>query len=179
METLRLKEMRDSVSLGFLYLQLSNVCFFVWILQFYIAILGTLVLGFCLNGLPTWAPVWASLMAQMPTSSNPQWGTNEKGSGIMIVSSFINIHFVSLPLCTVLYVDIIPPHIICYTPISHAYASLSFVYYSMCYLSILYLSITYILLHVLISLLYLLLACLLLWYTLFLHDKGSQNKCQC
>ena len=35
-------------------------------------------------------------------SPNPQWGTNEKGSRITIVSSFVNIHFVSLPLCTVL-----------------------------------------------------------------------------
>ena len=110
-------------------------------------------------------------------SPNPQWGTNEKGSRIMIVPSFVNIHFVSLPLCTVLYVDIVPPHIICYTPISHAHASLSFVYYSMCYLFILYFSIVYlfilyliclylsitcILLHVLISLYYLLLVCLLL-----------------
>jgi hypothetical protein len=100
-------------------------------------------------------------------SPNPQKGTNEKGSRITIVPSFVNIHFVSLPLCTVLYVDIVPPHIICYTPISHAHASLPFVYYSILYLCILYLiclylSITYILLHVLISLYYLLLVCLLL-----------------
>ncbi len=61
-------------------------------------------------------------------SPNPQWGTNEKGSRIPIVPSFVNIHFASLPLCIVLYVDIIPSHIICYTPISHAHASLSFVY---------------------------------------------------
>ena len=59
-------------------------------------------------------------------SPNPQWETNEKGSRIRIIPSFVNIHFVSLPLCTVLYVDIVPPHIICYTPISHAHASLSF-----------------------------------------------------
>jgi hypothetical protein len=28
--------------------------------KFYIAILGTLVLGFCLNELPTWAPIWVT-----------------------------------------------------------------------------------------------------------------------
>ena len=95
-------------------------------------------------------------------SPNPQWGSNKKCSRIMIASPFVNIHFVSLPLCTVLYVDIVPPHIICYNLISHTHASLSFVYYSMFYHSILYLSITGILHHVLISLLYLLLVCLLL-----------------
>ena len=85
-------------------------------------------------------------------SPNPQWETNEKGSRIRIIPSFVNIHFVSLPLCTVLYVDIVSTYIICYTPISYAHASLSFC----------------ILLHVLISLYYLLLVCLLLWYKLFL-----------
>ncbi len=121
-------------------------------------------------------------------SPNPPIGTNEKSSRITIVPSVVNIHFVSLLLCTVLYVNIVPLHNICYTLISHAHASLSFVYYSMCYLSILYLiclylSITFTLFYVLslhiishmlvilhylyiasvsISILYLLLVCFLL-----------------
>ena len=82
-------------------------------------------------------------------SPNPQWRTNEKGTRIIIVPPFVNIHFVSLLLYIVLYVDITSS---CY--ISHAYA--------LFYLTCLYIYITCVSLriisHMLIPLHYLYIA---------------------
>ena len=44
-----------------------NVSFCLKNVILYCIFLGALVLGFCLNRLPTWAPIWANPMAQMPT----------------------------------------------------------------------------------------------------------------
>ncbi len=72
-------------------------------------------------------------------SPNPQWGTSEKGSRIIIAPPFVYIHSISLSLRTVLYVDIVSPQIICYTPILHVHAFTLLVHYFICYLPISYL----------------------------------------
>ena len=109
-------------------------------------------------------------------SPNPQWRTNEKGSRIIIVPPFVNTHFVSLLLYTVLYVDVTSScYMLC--SISHACTSILLAYLSILYFMCLYLSIICILLHVLIFISYLLLVCYRFDINCFCIVRGSQNKC--